>query len=58
MSFSFDTPSDRPTRTRFGGRQRPHFLMKGWITFGGGLPEAAAGAQRCAVSPNSNQRGA
>jgi hypothetical protein len=30
--------------TRFGGRQRRHFLMKRWITFGGGLPEAAAPA--------------
>ena len=29
---------------RFGGRQRPHFLMKRWITFGGGLPKAAAPA--------------
>jgi hypothetical protein len=28
--------------TRSRGRRRPHFLMKRCITFGGGLPEAAA----------------
>jgi hypothetical protein len=52
------TLSDTFMNTRFDGRQRLHFLMKGWITFGGGLPEAAAGAQRCVVSTNTNQRGA
>ena len=41
------TLSDTFMNTRFGGRQRPHFLMNGGIAFGGGLPEAAAGAAPC-----------
>ena len=28
--------------TRFGGRQRPHFAIKDWFTFGGGDAEQAA----------------
>jgi hypothetical protein len=38
------TLSDTFMYMRFGGRQRPHLLMKRWITFGGGLPKAAAPA--------------
>jgi hypothetical protein len=28
--------------TRFGGRQRPHFIVKRWVTFGGEKPALAA----------------
>jgi hypothetical protein len=37
------TLSDTFMNTRFGGRQRPHFLIKRWIAFGGGgaLPDMA-----------------
>jgi hypothetical protein len=37
--------SDVFMNTRFGGRQRPHFLIKRWITLGGGaLPNTPAPA--------------
>jgi hypothetical protein len=37
------THSDTYMNTKFGGRQRPHFLIKRWIVFGGGggLPHMA-----------------
>src|SRR5213076_1020510 len=35
------TLSDRFMATRFGGRQRPHFNIVRWITFGDGGPALA-----------------
>ncbi|PWT77741.1 MAG: hypothetical protein C5B58_16330 [Acidobacteria bacterium] len=42
--FPVVTLADTFMHTRFGGRQRPHFLIKRWVTFGGGLPETATPA--------------
>jgi hypothetical protein len=30
------TPSDTFMPTRYGGRQRPHFVIERWVTFGDG----------------------
>jgi hypothetical protein len=38
--FPVVTPSTRWMNTRFGGRYRPHFVIKRWITFG---PDGIAG---------------
>jgi hypothetical protein len=43
------TLSNTFMNTKFGGRQRPHLVIKRWIALGGGeqplpAPEAAAGA--------------
>src|SRR5262245_1275216 len=40
--------SDTFMKTRFGGRQRPHFLIKRWITFGGSAALAEAEAPKLA----------
>ena len=36
------TLSDTFMNTKFGGRQRPHFLIKSWITLGGQAPASTA----------------
>ena len=36
------TLSDTFMNTRFGGQQRPHFLIKSWITLGGQAPGSTA----------------
>jgi hypothetical protein len=39
------TLSDAFMRTKFGGRQRPHFIVKRWVQFGSEKPALAAPAQ-------------
>lgn len=48
--------SDKFMQTKFGGRQRPHFLIRRWVTMGGEEPvslPAPAGPSLAAATENS-----
>lgn len=46
------TLADVFMRTRFGGRQRPNFVIKRWVTFGDGGGDAAALPAPTNIDPN------